>query len=55
MNRFFAAVRNLFGSRRIDRNTDAELRAYLDLSAAEHERRGLSPDAPSVLKVVVRC
>jgi putative ABC transport system permease protein len=44
MNRLLAALRNLVGSRRIDRDTDAELRAYLDLSAGEHERRGLSPD-----------
>jgi len=34
----------LVGSRRIDRDTDAELRAYLDLSAGEHERQGLSAD-----------
>jgi putative ABC transport system permease protein len=44
MNRLLAALRNLVGSRRINRDTDAELRAYLDLSAGEHERRGLSQD-----------
>jgi putative ABC transport system permease protein len=44
MNRFLAAVRNLLGSRRADRDTDAELRAYLDLSIGELERQGRSPD-----------
>src|SRR5579864_865297 len=44
MNRFLAALRNFVGGRRIDRETNAELRAYLDLSASEHERQGLSPD-----------
>jgi putative ABC transport system permease protein len=44
MNRFLAAVRNLVGGRRVDSDTDAELHAYLDLSAGERERQGLSPD-----------
>jgi predicted permease len=38
-------LRNLFGGRRADRALDAELQSSIDLIAAEHEARGLSPEA----------
>jgi putative ABC transport system permease protein len=46
VNRVLAALRNLFAGRRVDRDTEEELRAYLAFSADEQERRGLGrPEA----------
>jgi macrolide transport system ATP-binding/permease protein len=35
---------NLVRRRDVERDLDAELRAYVDLLAAEHERSGMAPD-----------
>jgi predicted permease len=42
MNRFIAAVRNLFAGRRPDRETEAELESYAGHAADAYERHGLS-------------
>ena len=42
MNRFLAAVRNLFAGRRADRETEAELESYAEHAADAYERQGLS-------------
>ena len=39
----FARVASLFGSRQLDRDLDDELRAHIELAAAENRCRGLSP------------
>jgi predicted permease len=38
-----ARVRGMFGRRRLDADLDDELRMHLELLAADHERRGLTP------------
>ena len=40
-----ARVRAMLTRRRLEHELDEELRCHLDLSTAEHIRRGLSPDA----------
>ena len=45
LNRLRTLWWNVARRREVDAALDDELRAYVDLLAAEHERRGLSPDA----------
>lgn len=40
---FFRGLQSLFNKRRIDREFDEELAAYVDASAADKERAGMSP------------
>ena len=42
MNRLVAGLRNLVRGRRVDRETDEELSAYVAFAADDHERGGLS-------------
>jgi len=39
---FFTRVMSLFRRRRLDADLDEEVRAHLDLLAAEYERHGMS-------------
>jgi predicted permease len=45
MNRIHSAWRNLLRGREVDRESDAELESYLDYSAADYERQGLTHEA----------
>jgi predicted permease len=45
LSRFAAAWRNLFRRARVERELDDEVRAYVDLIAAENIARGMPPDA----------
>jgi predicted permease len=44
LTNLFRGLRSLFGKRRVDRELDEELAAFVDASAADKQRAGMSPE-----------